>query len=154
MHLLTLTLAAAAASDTEQTAHLLTAIKAVSSGSNSMYSLGLTVIGATIAAIISTSYLRPAPKRIRLIYLLFLPGWVLIGASIFFGDKIARRNIAAHFARSTQQLVPITEGMNADYLWQRDLMAAGLGALGIWLALYLLWWIFGRSPVADKGDSA
>jgi hypothetical protein len=137
--------------DADRVNHLITAMKLVGAGSASMVSTGLAIIAGSIATIVSTSYLRPTISNVRLIYLLYLPGWAFIGTSIYYGDTIARRGIAAHFVDSNQ-LETIAALLNTDYQCQRNLLALGLGAFGIWLVLFLFWWVFGKWTIAKNGD--
>ena len=131
---------------------LLAAMKVAVDGSSTMVTWALSTIGGSIAAIVSTSYLRPKNVRIRRIYLLYLPAWVFLGLSIGCGHVIERRHIAAHFAPSTRldRLQQIAQLINDDYLYQQDFLAAGLAILGIWLTFFLLWWVLGDWRT-DKG---
>ncbi len=142
--------APAMAVDGVAAAHLLDAMKWAAEGSSTMVTWALSTIGGSIAAIVSTSYLRPANERIRLIYLLYLPGWMCLGVSIHCGNVLARRHIAAHFVPSPQ-LQRIADLMNHDYLYQQSLLAIGLGVFGVWLTCFLLWWVFGNWRT-DYGD--
>jgi hypothetical protein len=122
---------------------LLAAMKLAADGSATMTTWALSTIGGSIAAIVSTSYLRPTGQRIRLIYLLYLPAWACLGFSIFWGHVLERRHIAAHFVPPTQ-LQKIAELMSDDYRYQQDFLAIGLGIFGIWLTCFLFWWVMGN----------
>ena len=131
-------------------AHWLEAFKAAADGSATMVTWALTAIIATIAAIVSTSYWRPAKLIPRLTYWLYLPGWILLALSIYFGDSVARRNIAAHFGKS--DLLPeIAAQLNHDYICQQRFLGIGLLIFGTWLLMFLWWWIHGNwKPANDR----
>lgn len=130
----------AAVPDCTATSTLLAAMKLAADGSSTMATWALSTIAGSVAAIVSTSYLRPADRKFRRIYLLYLPAWVCLGISIYWGHQLDRRHIAAHFVPPAR-LETIAELMNGDYFWQQDFLAIGLAFLGVWLACYLVWWL-------------
>src|ERR1041385_3632063 len=82
-------------------------LKGIADDSRTLTTWALTLIAGSILAIASTSYLRPANWKVRLIYLLFIPGWILCGISLFYGDQLTHSYGAAKFARSVTRLVII-----------------------------------------------
>ena len=130
--------------------HWREAIRAAVDGSATMVTWALSAIGGSIIAIVSTSYWRPADVRVRSIYLLFFPAWIVLARSMYLGDKIARRNIAARFV-SPDMLQEIARGLNLDYMNQQTSLSIGLSFLGLWLACYLLWWIYGEWTTNKEG---
>jgi hypothetical protein len=111
----------------------------------------LAIIGASIIGIASTSYMRPPSKRVRLIYLLFIPGWLLIGMSVYNGNKISRHYSAAVFARKREVLTQIGGLMNEQFDHQLTHLQWGLAFFGVWLLVFALWWIFSETPaLTDK----
>jgi hypothetical protein len=123
-------------------ADLATGLQAVVDSSTTMVTWALAVGAASVAAIVSTSYLRPHQLRARLFYLLFPIGWVLLAFSIARGNAIARAGIAAHFAKDHATLVEIAANMNTAYISQQNWLMMGLATFAIWLLLYLGWWIY------------
>jgi hypothetical protein len=116
-------------------------MSAMSAGSTTLTGWSLAILGATIAGIVAGHFLRPAAKA-RLLYLLFVPGWVLLGLSIWFGDKVTRRLGAAGFTDDHDKLRDIAVLMNSEYAWQRKFFQLALFVFGCWLICLLLWWIF------------
>ena len=79
---------------TEKDQRILEALQAVAARSDAMVEWALLVVAGSIAAIVSTSYIRPQVLRPRLIYLLFIPAWLALAVSLYFGDQVARRHLA------------------------------------------------------------
>jgi hypothetical protein len=121
---------------------LLPAMKAVVESSATMVTWALAVVAASVATIVSTSYLHPSNNKVRRVYLLFLPGWLLLGLSVYFGDRVSRRYIAARFVEESMRR-PIAEGMNGDFSRQQTMLMLGLGVFALWLVAFLIWWVFG-----------
>jgi hypothetical protein len=78
-----------------------------------------------------------------LIYLLFIPGWIFIAASVYFGNHIARRYIAGMIVVNKDTLRLIETRMLDDYGSQLTFLQLGLVFFTLWLFSFLLWWIFG-----------
>lgn len=101
----------------------------------------LSVLGGSIAAIIGTAYVSPTRRLLRSWYLLFVPGWILLSASIYYGDLVSRRHIATKFV-ADENVLMIVKAINSDYVMQQRLLFAAIVIFTIWLIGYLLWWIF------------
>jgi len=119
-------------------------IKGIVEDSKTLTTWGLTLIGASIAAIVSTGYFRPVRTKIRTIYLLFIPGWLFIALSIYVGDKISRRSAAAAFNQTYEALKKTGNLINADFDCQLTFFHTGLIFFSMWLLAFILWWVFGR----------
>ena len=118
----------------------------MSAGATTLTSWSLAILGATIAGIVAGNFLRPT-AMLRLVYLLFIPGWGLLGASIWFGDRVTRRFAAAAFTEDRDKIRQIAELMNSDYAKQREVFELALLVFGCWLVCLLLWWIFGHEKL-------
>lgn len=116
----------------------------IAEGSRSLAGWGLLIIAASVAAIVGTSYIRPIDRRVRCVYLLFVPGWVFVARSIYYGDQISRRHMAALFANSETSLSDIGFAINSDFGKQLWSLRAGLIVFFVWLVFFLFWWIFGN----------
>lgn len=101
----------------------------------------LSVLGGSIAAIIGTAYVSPQRRLFRSWYLLFVPGWILLSASIYYGDLVSRRRIATEFV-TDENVLAILQAINSDYVIQQRLLFAAVVIFTTWLIGYLLWWIF------------
>lgn len=103
----------------------------------------LIVLGGSIAVILSTSYISPVQGRYRLFYLLFIPGWALLASCIYWGDQIRRNLIAAVIKQDKENvLLDIFFEMNTNLTYQIESFQWAIVCFGLWLIVYLLWWIF------------
>ena len=115
-------------------------IVAISESADTMVNWALAILGGSTLTILSSSYNRPRSRKIRFAYLLFAPAWISLASSMYQGNMISRRLIAA---RINEKVVPqITAQMNSDYICQQYLLSFGLGCLVLWLMVYLFWWVF------------
>jgi hypothetical protein len=118
-------------------------MSAMSAGATTVTGWSLTMLGATVAGIVAGNFLRPS-AIFRGIYLLFIPGWTFLGVSISYGDKVTRRLAAAGFTEDRTALGHIAAAMNSDYAAQRQWFQFALLTFGLWLAILLIWWVFGK----------
>lgn len=118
----------------------ITTIQAIISSSNNIASWCLSLLGATVLAILSSSYIKPLGKWSKLIYLLFIPGWLFLGLSIKYNDSIVRRGIAATIDQN--RIPSIVNKMNDEFIFQLKDFKIALYFFALWLLLFLLWWIF------------
>ena len=125
-------------------------LQAVVASSATMVTWALAVGAGSVAAIVGTSYLRPKQRWARLIYLLFPVGWTLMGWSIYYGNAIARDGVAAQLVAQDQALQGIGADMNSTYISQQCALTVGLAVFGVWLLLYLAWWIFNDDFPKEK----
>jgi hypothetical protein len=110
----------------------------------------LAIIAASIVAIASTSYLRPLSRKVRGIYLVFIPGWIFISVSVYYGDQLSRGYTAAMFARTRDRLIEIGLNMNPEFASQRTYFNIALAFFAIWLLAFILWWVFGDSKPSTR----
>jgi len=129
--------------DKQTTKNVGEGFKTIVEGSRVLNGWSLIIIAASIAAIVSTSYIRPHNKRIRAIYLLFLPGWILLSWSVYYGDAVSRRYMAALMISDEKNLKQIGESINSDFSSQITLLQFGLLFFAVWLFWFLCWWVFG-----------
>jgi hypothetical protein len=118
------------------------AIKDLADTSATLISWGLSLIGASLLSMISTSYVKPENKKIKLIYLLFFPGWIAAGTSIFFGEYIQRAKFSAVINSSKEGLLSVFGNVNYWYSFQIIWFNISLGCFVAWLISYFIWWIF------------
>lgn len=123
---------------------ILEGIKSIVDESNVLSGWALAILGGTILILVSTSYIRPTAKRIRLVYLLFIPGWFFLAYSMYYGDSISRQYIAAVFTSNEEILMTIGFNINAEFARQLNNFSFGIMTFIIWLVTYLCWWIFGN----------
>lgn len=115
-------------------------IQAIALGANTFVTWSMSIIGASLLAILSTSYVKFDGKYLKLIYLLFIPGWIWLGLAIESGESIARRAIMATV--SPGQINSIADKMNDEFISLLHYFNLGLISFGSWLLIFLLWWVF------------
>lgn len=106
---------------------------------------GLLIIGASMIIIVSTGYYRPTSRRMRFIYLWFVPAWILLAASIYRGIQVQGSYVAYLIAarKNNAKLIDtIAINMNQATTSQIWFLEAGLVCLAIWLATYFWLWIW------------
>lgn len=125
------------------------AFEAAAAYSETLMGWVLLVLGGSVVALLQRSYLRPNSKQIRLTYLLFVVGWGFLARSIFFGTKVQEVLLAFHFQR-TPDFSKLRSTINSDLLKQVRSLEYGLLAFGLWLAIYLAWWIFTKQEITQN----
>lgn len=126
-------------------------LKAVADASEQVSTWALAAIAATVLAVVSGSYRRPVKLQWRLPYLLFVPAWILLSATLYFGNKITGSYVAAQLV-SDDKLPAIAAHTNTLYLSQQQSFLAALGILALWLVSYLVGWIFFDIVNDEKED--
>lgn len=143
----------AIAPDTSPVSPKLKILEAAVAMAQSLSQWALVIIGGTLAIIVGTSYYRPDSRRVRAIYLLFVPAWILLALSISNGSLIQRRYLAYLFLNpenpsSQATVTQIISKVNDEAYWQLITLEWALLCLGVWLLFYLVWWI----RTEDKHD--
>ena len=142
--------AASAAPSLSDDRNLKEGLGGMSENSKTLTGWALTIFGGSILAIASTSYLRPLSRKVRAIYLLFVPGWLFLGLSVFEGDQLSRSYTATVFAKSHELLLKIGSNINIELAAQMNYFNWGLGFFALWLVVFVLWWIFGDVPPSGR----
>ena len=119
------------------------ALETVVTSSRQLTTWALSIGAGSVLAIISTSYIRPKSLKLRLPYLLFMPGWCLLGYSIFLGERLTRSYIASILNSKDADL--ISSYINDLFATQRETLLESLVFFLLWLVAYLLMWIFSKS---------
>lgn len=123
----------------------LSILKQILDSSAQLSTSALAIFGGTVAAILGTSYRRPRELRWRLPFLLFIPGWYFLGRSMYLGNTIVSRYLAATMVKQTEWIAIATR-VNDDFASQRDSLLLSLFFFGVWLILYLLYWVVSATP--------
>ena len=94
-------------------------LKLVMDSSSQLSGWALAIVGGSVAVIVSTSYRRPDALRWRLLYLLFLPGWICIAYSLYLGNKLVGKYLASIMVRQ-EQIASSRDGDILEYFswWQ------------------------------------
>ena len=124
-------------------------LKQVLDSSTQLSGWALIIGGGAVAVIVSTSYYRPKRLCFRFPYLLFLPGWACIGYSLYLGNSIVGKYLASIMVRE-DQIASIAAQVNDIFSNQHVYLLYSLGFFGLWLFLYVLFWVFFES--FDAGE--
>lgn len=117
--------------------------EAATAFSNTLTSWAFVMIGGSILVILGTSYYRPSALWVRCSYFAFVPAWFFLSWSLYAGTRVQGVYVAALFS-AHPKLDELRARVNSDAAAQIQRMEIGLACFGIWLTLYLLWWIFNR----------
>jgi hypothetical protein len=99
------------------------------------------IMGGSVVIVVGTSYYRPAGRFARGSYLLFVPGWIFLASSIYRGIMVQRANLGFLFLPSPD-VAGFRKAINRDAYGQIASMEWGLAIFGLWLVIYLCWWVF------------
>ena len=117
-------------------------LKLIDEQSSTLITWSLALIGGSILTIISTSYHKPESTKAKLFYFLFFPAWFFLFYSVYCGNQISRRVIAASYANNDSVLDAINATINNNYKHQMNYFQIGLAFLALWLLAYFIWWLF------------
>lgn len=115
-------------------------IKAIVDSANSIITWSLSLLGGSLLAVLSTSYIRPVKGRAKFFYLLLVPGWVLIMLSVKNGNDTIQSGIMG--ALNPNLFMQVVQAMNQTYSDQLKYFYWALLFFGAWLLCYLIWWLF------------
>lgn len=132
--------------------HILHAnIKAIEKSSGKIITWSLSIIGGSFLAIISDEYIHPEARQFKYPYFIFIIGWSCIAKSIYHGFNISGYSSAAE--RNLIDFELLQAGCSSchdEFIIQLKWFKWGLSAFGIWLLLYLCWWILADVPIKTK----
>ncbi len=114
----------------------------------------LLIIGGSVVIILGTDYVTPG-RKLRLSYLLFIPGWIFLAFSLYYGTQVQRAHLSWLFRASEmdpEDIARLAGTITSDAYHQMLYMRWGLLSFGIWLLVYLFWWIF--RPDASRNAGA
>ena len=109
----------------------------------------IAVFGGSVLALLSTSYRRPRQVGWRLPYLLFVPGWVFLAASLHQGNQIVGHHLASLMVDPTN-LEAIGKLVNNAYHAQYRQLLYALVCFAIWLTVFLALWVFKADLYEEK----
>ncbi|HEV7333084.1 MAG TPA: hypothetical protein VGN63_18765 [Flavisolibacter sp.] len=123
--------------------------------SDAVTKLALSVLGASILAMISTSYLKPSSRKWRWIYLLFIPGWVLTVISVYFGALVKQLKITGNLYPSptsnNEEILRNAVAHSADYfVYQSRTFSMSILFYTLWIVLFAIWWIINKESNEKK----
>ncbi|HLK04743.1 MAG TPA: hypothetical protein VKT53_09910 [Candidatus Acidoferrum sp.] len=99
----------------------------------------LLIFGGSVALLVGSSHRRPG-GWIKYAYFLFLPGWLFLGLSLYWGRSVQGVYLAL-LLQINQNITQLKQALNSDSYKQMRALEFGLGVFGVWLLVYLFWWI-------------
>lgn len=128
------------ATSLEEAQQLLTILKETATIAEATNRLALLVFGGSVAALVSTSYLQPKERKVRLVYLLFVPGWFALMWAMYRGHQVSNVYLSAMHVANKPELY-----YKLQVLWQLEEQSAALYLslvpFSLWLVIFLIWWI-------------
>lgn len=129
-------------------AKLFACIHTIEKMSSRIITWTLSITGGSFLAILSNEYIHPDAKAFKIAYLLFVLGWTFFGISIANGINITGSASASDlYKENSEQITNIFLKCNKYLRRQLLFFKIALVIFGIWLILYLCWWVFGDIPI-------
>ena len=100
----------------------------------------LLIFGGTVAILIGTQHASPRTGWRRWSYLLFVLAWAGLGASLWYGAQVQSACVAFYCA-AARDGQPTMDAIRNDGRAQLHCLESALAVLGLWLVIYLVWWI-------------
>lgn len=150
---LTWTVAAAVAQG-EPAYHDSKAFEGAVAFSQSLSGWALLIAGGSIVTLVGTSYHRPQRWCARMIYLVFVPGWYFLGRCMYFGVNVQRAYLGYLFSNPIgDKLMQFKGAVNDDALRQILGIQHAAECFGVWLLLYLAWWLWNSDSEKTSGGT-
>lgn len=117
-------------------------IKSVEDKSIDLIKWSLALLGGSFLSIFNDSYLKPTHLFFKLFYLLLIPAWGFLFASIIQGTLIGRIAVSRELQKNKMTTLNlILENLNTKFKNQVTFFFVSLAFFALWLILYLTWWI-------------
>jgi hypothetical protein len=119
------------------------ACQATVSYSQSLTEWALLIFGGSVAILVGASYVRPQNRLVRSGYFLFILGWASLLRSIYSGSQVQRAYLAYLWSPG-MSISEARRTIGTDVATQIGSLKWALCVFGIWLCVYLCWWILHR----------
>ena len=142
----------AAAEGEPTVSHGTKAFEAAVSLSQTLSGWALLIAGGSIVTLVGTSYHRPQFWWARLMYLAFIPGWIFLGRCMYFGVLVQRTYLGYLSSNPVgEKLMEFKGALNDDAFSQILSFQHAVYCFGVWLLLYLVWWLFNCDTQQTSG---
>jgi len=114
--------------------------RAFVASSDTLITWSLSLFGGSFVCLVSTDYSKPAQKKWKFIYLIFVPAWIFLTLSIYWGHEVRLEGLTAEMP--VESMFNIFARINDAYSSQLNNFYVGLIFFGLWLISYFFWWLF------------
>lgn len=122
----------------------------VAEHANKLGDWALAIFAGSVAVLIGTSYLQPQQPIVRIMYLLFIPGWGFMGLSLYSAKEVSQGYLAS-LLMGEEFIEETASCLNDAYARQLDYLEMATVFFSLWLVIFLFWWIFfAKPPVGSK----
>jgi len=108
----------------------------------------LAILGGSALVMLQRAYVRPVSKLMRYAYVLFIVGWCFLARSIYFGTRVHEVQLA-FLVQQKPDFVSLRDTLSEDLSGQVESLKFGLWTFGIWLFIYVGWWIWTDQEIKD-----
>jgi hypothetical protein len=130
---------------------LIQGFKLVAEYSKQLEVWAATLFGTTALTVLSTSYIKPEIQKHKIAYFIFIPSWICIGISMYYSDYIQRLVLGAIFTEDHNRLLTTFYKINSSFRQQQLSFYIALISFGLWLLIFLIWWVFiDKKPIVKK----
>ncbi len=129
------------------------ALEVALSFSQTLAGWAFLIIAGSVLILVGTEYHRPDRTWVRASYFAFVPGWIELARSVYSGIQAHGVYVGYLLSKHPDFLDSRTK-MNDFAYDQRQQFEIGLVFFGIWLILYLVWWVCLAGPQCKKGGQS
>ncbi len=136
--------------DNDQIQQIQLGLGEVAEHANKLGDWALAVFAGSVAVLIGTSYLQPQQTMVRIMYLLFIPGWGFMGLSLYSAKEVSQGYLAS-LLMGAEFIEETASCLNDAYARQLDYLEMATVFFSLWLVIFVFWWIFfAKPPVGSK----
>lgn len=118
-------------------------VKGINEESNRLITWSLGIIAGSMLMLIGADFTQPT-GWILYFYFLFVVGWICLGISILYGVIISRNRTVLADNKTVRELIMLHEKVDEGFRRQIFYLYIGFIPLLIWLAAFLLAYVFDR----------
>jgi hypothetical protein len=126
--------------DASKTVDKSKALEATVSYAQSLTQWALLIVAGTAVILIGSEYHRPSSRPLLFTYFLFIPGWISLILSMYKGARVQQVYLA-YLWTAKPDWTKSMSSVNTDALWQIRGMQTGVAVFGVWLLVYLFYWV-------------
>lgn len=126
------------------------ALEVALSFSQTLTGWAILIIAGSVLILVGTDYYRPERGWARKGYFFFVPAWIALALSMYSGIRVYGIYVSYLVSRAPDFLQ--SRNMMNDYAYKQLFrLEVALVFFGVWLVLYLVWWICFAGAQPQKG---